>query len=268
MDAKTLPPNTVRAHILPGANIKTEDHIRPAKVKRDWMDEMPGAYGYRCIPLLAANTMGWELLNPSENSCSWDGGEQTTALTIEGERTRFGMGSHFGCGVITWYIPFLFRTSAELGLYITGPANHDKNGVTPLDAFVRTDWLPFPFTLNWRMMDKDRKVSFAAGEPIARIMPFPLAMLDETKLEIDMLNNDPGFAREVQAFGQARQANVAKQQENARRAALTGEEISADGVWNAQYVKARGKTEDGTGGMLPHQTIFKPGAPIDVTEDE
>jgi hypothetical protein len=257
---KQLPPNTVRAHLLPGVDIKVEDYIRTAEVKRDWMDSVPQKYVYRCIPLLAANSMGWELLNPVESTVNWDGGDLTSALNIQhAKENSFSAASHFGSGMITWYLPFLFRTSPDLGLLVTGPANHEHYLAVPLDAFVRTDWLPFPFTMNWRMTAEDTPVTFEAGEPIARVMPYPLQMLDETSFEIASLADDPGFLAEVDAFGQARQANVAKQQADAVRATQTGEVLTGEGVWNAQYVKAKGKD-----GFTKHQTVFKPKDPKDT----
>jgi len=257
-----LPPNTIRAHIVDGADITPAEYIRPAKITRDWMDAVPGRFIYRCIPLIAANSMGWELLNPAESRVIWDGGAGGEALsTITRKPGPFTASSHFGSGIVTWYVPFLFRTSPDLGLYITGPANHGHDDAVPLDAFVRTDWLPFPFTMNWRLTRADHAVTFAAGEPIARIMPFPLAMLDETTLEITTLAADPAFAKEVAEFGKAREKNRQAQQENARLAVETGEAISSDGVWNGQYVKARGgEAQDG---FRPHQTVFRPQAPID-----
>lgn len=258
----TIPPNTIRAHIVDGADINPDDYIRPAVITRDWMDAVPGRFIYRCVPLIAANSMGWELLNPVESRVVWDGGAGVDALsTITRKPGPFTAQSHFGSGIVTWYVPFLFRSSPDLGLYITGPANHGHDDAVPLDAFVRTDWLPFPFTMNWRLTRTDHAACFRAGEPIARIMPFPLSLIDNTQLEITTLAADPGFAAEVAAFGQARADNVTTQQSNALRAARTGEALSSDGVWNGQYVKAKGGEADA--GYSPHQTVFKPKAPID-----
>jgi len=246
-EPKNIAPNTIRAHLVPGINIEIDEHIRPCKVKREWMDTIPGKYVYRCIPLLAANTMGWEILNPSASEVSWDGGDLTNALRIDtDEPGKLTAASHFGSGMVTWYMPFLFRTSPDLGLLVTGPSNHEHNKAVPLDAFVRTDWLPFPFTMNWRLM------------------PYPITMLDETNLEIDLLSNDPGFLDEVNQFGQARAANVERQQADAARAQKTGEDLTGEGVWNAQYAKAKGK-EPGEG-LAPHQTIFNPQMPVDLTD--
>lgn len=257
-----LPPNTIRAHIVDGADIDPALHIRPAHLRRDWMDAVPESYIYRCIPLLAANTMGWELLNPVESRVLWDGGAGTDNIkTICRKPSPFTASSHFGSAMVTWYVPFLFRTSPDLGLYICGPANHEHNDAQPLDAFVRTDWLPFPFTMNWKISRANTPVTFKAGEPIARIMPFPIALIDDTSLEITALASDPGFKADVDAFGKARADNVAAQAKNAAKALETGEAPKPDGVWNAQYVRAKG--EAAGEGFAPHQTVFKPKAPED-----
>ena len=256
-----LPPNTLRAHIVEGADIDPSIHIRPAAVRRAWMDAVPESYIYRCIPLLAANTMGWELLNPIESRVLWDGGASTENIkTICRKPGPFTASSHFGSGIVTWYVPFLFRTSADLGLYICGPANHEHMDAQPLDAFVRTDWLPFPFTMNWKISRAGVPVTFKAGEPIARIMPFPLTLIDDTQLEITALSSDLGFKAEVEQFGKARAANVDAQKINAAKAALAGEAPKPDGVWNAQYVKAKGAAP--SEGFTPHQTVFKPKPPV------
>lgn len=220
------------------------------------MDAVPQKYIYRCIPLLSANSMGWELLNPVDAKVRWDGGDFNTNLLVESERHRFGPASHFGCGMVTWYVPFLFRTSPDLGLVVTGPANHEHNDAVPLDAFVRTDWLPFPFTMNWRMTAKNKSVSFNAGEPICRVLPYPIAMLEETSIEICDLADDPGFLAEVNSWGQKRQDNVVKQQSDVQEWLQTGEMPTGEGVWNSQYVRRKGR--EGGEGFLPHQTVFKP----------
>ena len=66
-----LADNTIRAYLLPGANIDPNDHMRTCKASRDWMDGSPQKYVYRCIPLIAANTMGWELINPVDAEIVW-----------------------------------------------------------------------------------------------------------------------------------------------------------------------------------------------------
>jgi hypothetical protein len=225
------------------------------------MGETPQKFIYRCIPLAAANTMGWELMNPIDADVRWNGSDLNTDVTVASvQPDRFGPTSHFGCGMITWYLPFLFRTSPELGLLVTGPSNHGRNDAVALDAFIRTDWLPFPFTMSWRLTRKNEIAHFSKGEPICRIIPYPIAMLGETKLEIRNLADDPGFLAEVNAWGARRQENVTKQAADAALWMETGEKPTGKGVWNSQYVRAKGK---GAEGFQPHQTVFSCAPPVD-----
>lgn len=256
-----LPPNTVRACLLPGLAIDPMGLIKPCTAKSDWMDGTHDKYAYRCIPLVSANTMGWELFNPVASEARWNGGDSNADIEIRIEHEHpFAINSHFGSGMVTWYLPFLFRTSPDLGLIVTGPANHAREDAVPLDAFVRTDWLPFPFTMNWRLTRKDRFVKFAKNEPICRILPYPIALLNETQLEITNLADDPGFMAEVNAFGAKRQENVAKQQEETKAWLETGKKPSGKGVWNSQYVRAKGTAKEG---FAPHQTVFSCAKPQD-----
>jgi hypothetical protein len=258
---EALPANTVRACMVEGADTDPADMLRVAKATRDWMDRVPRKYVYRCIPLVAANTMGWELLNPVDTVAGWTGGAANTDVIIRSKTPhKFGAVSHFGAAIVTWYVPFVFRTSPDLGLIVTAPANHELINAVPLDAFVRTDWLPFPFTLNWRITRARVDVPVPRGTPLARILPYPLALLEETTLEITDLASDPGFKAEVEAWGQARSKNVEKAREDVAEWLAGGAEPAGDGVWNRQYVHAKGAAKDG---FAPHQTIFRPKTPVD-----
>jgi hypothetical protein len=217
------------------------------------MDRTSAAYAYRCVPLSAANTMGWELLNPVNCEFRWNGLTPHKQVFVYREKeVRYGPKSHFGTGVVTWDIPFLFRTPSDYGLVVTGPANHDRDHITPLDAFIRTDWLPFPFTMNWRITTPDVAIRFKAGEPIARIFPYPLALLDEMQLEIHDLFEDPEFFQRFQDWGRKRQQNYQQRQQVAVTA-TKGENPDLDGLWNRQYAKGTGAEA----GEREHETVFR-----------
>ena len=68
---RPVPDNTIIAYVIPGVKSDVTRIIRPCRPSRDWMDATPGQYAYRCIPLSAANTMGWEILNPVDVTLSW-----------------------------------------------------------------------------------------------------------------------------------------------------------------------------------------------------
>ena len=52
--------------------------VRPARAKRQWMDDFPDRHAYRCLPLSIANAFGWEVLCPAPIEIHWNGG-----MTVE-----------------------------------------------------------------------------------------------------------------------------------------------------------------------------------------
>ena len=249
----------IKAYVLPGAPEDVASLIRPARPTREWMDRTPEKYVYRCTPLSAANTMGWEILNPVNCEMRWNGLTPHQQLFVYREQEmRFGPRSHFGSGVVTWDLPFLFKTPPEYGMAVTGPGNHDKAGIAPLDGFIRTDWLPFPFTMNWRITDADRTIRFEKGAPIARVFPYPLALLDETPMHLHELSEDPEFEQQFHEWARQRQTNYRQREQNAARE-RAGQAPDMDALWNRQYARGEGSDEAG----VKHQTVFRCPAPED-----
>jgi len=224
------------------------------------MDTTPARYAYRCIPLTAANSMGWEILNPVDAEITWQGKDQGDQLEIKtSANDPFGPKPHFGSGTVTWYIPFLFRTPPDCGLLVTGPANQDKNFAVPLDAFIRTDWLPFPFTMSWRLTEANKNVKFKAGEAICRILPYPLALLNDMEMDICELNDDPEFLEQVNQWNKERQGNYVKQREAEQQWAKDGHKPELKELWNSNYAKGQACPAP----KKPHQNLFKCAPPID-----
>lgn len=248
-----MPQQIISAYVLPGAPDNAASLLRPARPKRDWMDRTPENYAYRCVPLSAANTMGWEILNPVNCEFRWNGLTPHQQVFVYREKElRFGPKSHFGTGVVTWELPFLFQTPPGYGLVVTGPANHDHADITPLDGFIRTDWLPFPFTMNWRITTPDTTVRFEQGEPIARIFPYPLELLDDTRIELRDLDENPEFKQRFEQWSAQRQKNYQQRQVKASTT-RPGENPDLDELWNRQYAKGKGADTADT----EHQTVFR-----------
>lgn len=244
----------IKAYKLPGAPDNAADWLRPARPTRAWMDQTPDRYAYRCIPLSAANTMGWEVLNPVDCEFHWNGMTDHRQVNVWTPRpNRWGPRSHFGTGVVTWEIPFLFRTPADYGMVICGPANHEKSGINPLDGFIRTDWLPYPFTMNWRITEPGRTIRFEAGEPIARIFPYPLAILDDFQIELCELDDDPAFKQRFIDWAESRKQGYAKRKEAEEQLAQTQSMPDLDALWSKQYAQGKGAAEAGS----EHQTVFR-----------
>jgi hypothetical protein len=147
--------------------------LTTAPVRRDWMDATDLHFAYRCLPLAIANQAGWLIHCPIGFGATWDGGPhlQSIGFTWEEGRPDSRILTHFGHGVLTFSIPYLFRTPASVNLWVKGPANFLKDGVQSLEGIVETDWLPATFTMNWKITRPHHEVRFECGEPICMIVP-------------------------------------------------------------------------------------------------
>ena len=153
----------------------------PGRPLRDWMDSFAGRHPYRCLPLSMANTSGWELLCPMGFTATWNGGPRLQDITFIPEKPHpdfhnFAL-SHFSHGVVTFPTGYMFRTPPGWSILCGGPPNHLKNGIQPLVGLVETDWLPFPFAMNWRFTQPGR-VRFEQGEPFCFF-----TLVEDKKLE-------------------------------------------------------------------------------------
>jgi hypothetical protein len=149
--------------------------IVPATSQRRWMDRTNERFAYRCLPLLIANQHGWFILNVHKVRVIWNGGAAESALQVTCESGPEGMPcpaiSHFGHGVLTWNLNYLFRTPPGFNLWARGPANMWKPGIVPLEGIIETDWSAATFTMNWKMIAANMPVEFLPGEPICMILP-------------------------------------------------------------------------------------------------
>src|SRR6185437_11250072 len=126
--------------------------IVPAARERQWMDDSQRRFAYRCLPLLIANQAGWWVLNSHPIRVVWTGGWDPSCVKIQsldGSATMPASG-HFGEGVLTFNLPFLFRTAPGYNLHVRGPANLPKDGIQALEGIVETDWTMATFTMNWK----------------------------------------------------------------------------------------------------------------------
>jgi Tfp pilus assembly protein PilF len=173
-------------------------HAAPASLivapsSREWMDRTPNRFAYRCLPMVIANQAGWFVLNPRGLAATWDGSDGFGGLHVEyldetGPATGY---SYFGSGILTWNVPYLFRTPPGYNLHVRGPANYPKDGVYPLEGVVETDWNDATFTMNWKLTRPHHRVVFEAGEPIAMVVPVKRGELETFRPEIRNITDEP-----------------------------------------------------------------------------
>jgi hypothetical protein len=243
-----------------------------APVDRAWMDASDQRAAYRCLPLTIANQAGWLVPCPASFTATWDGGSAKENVRIAfdppaglpGVSDLFApimvsmfvhipettgdarITSHFGNGVVTFSIPYLFRTPRGINLWVKGPCNWIKDGVQPLEGIVETDWLPATFTMNWKLTRPHHPVHFERGEPICMLVPIPRGLSESMEPHYVPLDANPKLAREFHEWEQSR-TNF-----NADLAAARPEALRR--AWQRDYTK--GLTPSGEQAE-EHQTRLK-----------
>jgi len=183
--------------------------IRPAPMRRDWMDHTPESFAYRCLPLNIANAHGWEVLNPRAFDAIWNGEASVDAVTIlpePGDQPGCMPVSLFGQGVITFHIEGIFRTPPGWNLWVGGSPNRAKDGISPLTGIIETDWSPFTFTMNWRFTRPRHRIRFEALEPICFIIPIERGAVESFVPKFESLGSDPATMQRFQAWSRERDA--------------------------------------------------------------
>lgn len=175
--------------------------------ERQWMDDFDARHPYRCLPLVMANTTGWEILCPCDLTATWNGGPSEHDIRIDGDDdsglAHWFAKSHFSRGTLTFHTSYLFRTEPGWDLWTGGPPNHIKDGIQPLCGIVESDWLPFPFTMNWHFT-RPGMVSFKKGEAFCFVMPVPHASVEEFEPVVKRLADEPELKAEFQAWAESR----------------------------------------------------------------
>lgn len=224
--------------------------LAPARVARPWMQATRRGFANRCLPLLMANQSGWTIGNPVAVRATWDGSSSAggISLEIDGPPEASNMvHSDFGYGVLTWSIPYLFRTPPGFNLLVRGPTNAPKDGIVALDGLVETDWAVATFTMNWKFTRPAHTVSFAAGEPICMIMPQRRGELESFEPVIVPLAEDPETERQLRDFALSRKRTVGF----IMAARQLGGGADRDGVFEKHYFEG---TSSGGAGGPEHQT--------------
>jgi hypothetical protein len=199
-------------YLHPGWNPR----IRPAEATRPWMDATPEAFAYRCLPLNIANAHGWEVQCPCDFDAYWNGGPLVGDVKVrvspkvpEADRPV----SLFGQATITFHIQGLFRTPPGWNLWVGGSPNTAKDGISPLNGVIETDWSPYTFTMNWRFTRRNHWVRFKAGDPICFLFPVQRDALERMEPKLVPIESNPELGAQFTAWTQSRnsfQAEVAK----------------------------------------------------------
>ncbi|RBP43681.1 hypothetical protein DES53_10580 [Roseimicrobium gellanilyticum] len=170
--------------------------ITPASYQRQLMDDTPGRGAYRCLPLSMANQAGWFVHCAFGFTAVWNGEVDSSGITLDfpeetREKASASILSHFGCGIITFRLPFLFRTPPGVGLLVRGAPNWPLVNFHPLEGLVETDWSSSTFTMNWKILEPGREVRFDPATPVCFIQPFDMDLPEKLEAHRMPVKNDP-----------------------------------------------------------------------------
>ena len=205
---------------------------------RRWMDNTRERFANRCLPLLMANQSGWWVLNSHPIRVVWTGGWDQSCIRIQSldGSEHFPASGHFGEGVLTFNLPFLFRTPPGINLSVRGPANLPKDGIQALEGVVETDWSIATFTMNWKFTRTNWPVEFEKDEPICMVTPQQRSYLETFDPRIVDVREEPQTAQAYEQWSQSRRTFLKDQK-------VPDSQAVAD-KWQKHYF--RGVAIDGT----------------------
>jgi len=227
----------------------------PARPQREWMDKFAARQPYRCLPLTMANSTGWELLCPFDLTIEWDGGpmENNIKLSSSEENAHIeGLAlSHFRSGIVTFHTGHLFKTPPGWAVWAMGPPNQPKDGIYALSGLVETDWLPFPFTMNWQMT-RPGKVTFEKDEAFCFFTMIEHHAMEDIQPRLKNLEDNRDLKKDYELWGTSRAEFIEKLNAQDPETVKSG--------WQRHYM--RGETPSGETAQTDHVTKRRLKKPI------
>jgi hypothetical protein len=210
--------------------------LAPASARRAWMERTPERFANRCLPLMIANQSGWLVTLTEPVEVEWSGRDGQGEVDVHGsERVKENVASHFGSGIVTFKLPFLFRTEPGYNLLARGPANLPRDGIAPLEGLIETDWSFAPFTMNWQVTRPRTRLHFDAGEAIAMLVPQRRGELEAFTPRLHRLDGDAEVAAAYRTWREDRDAFL--------RDLSAREEEAVKAGWQRDYFLGRGPGE-------------------------
>lgn len=221
-------------HIAPRENRLP---IEQSPVPRQWMDDTSIGYAYRCLPMTYASRHGWCVRLDSDVEVMWGGDSAPDSTTIICGREQNGWrmaDNGTGNGVVTFHLNAIPRTSPDWNLLIIGAPNLVIPGAAPLSGVVESDWMFSTPTMNWKITEVNKLVTFKKGDPVIFFFPIHKTMLETFKLKHLDLNDFPEMKSHFVEHSQWRA-------EKARK---------GEGVFGKSYL--RGTNPNGEKPTFPH----------------
>ena len=181
--------------------------ITSAPLKREWLNKPEQKYGYQCQPMVAANQMGWHILSSSEIIINWNGGQSTNDVFVKQINDEINYNyaaSHFSVGIVTFSFPFVVKTPPGWGIWVGPPSNEWIVNMQGLQGIVETNWLPFSFTMNWKILEENKTIVIPKYFPIAKMIPFPLNLNEKININYKNITEYPDFNKKFKDYSESR----------------------------------------------------------------
>jgi hypothetical protein len=218
------------AHLVTADSIVT---LAPAPARRAWMDATFQRFANRCLPLMIANQSGWQVTLTEPVEIEWSGGEGLGDVAVSGsDRVKRDVVSHFGSGIVTFKLPYLFRTEPGYNLLARGPVNLPRDGITALEGLIETDWSFAPFTMNWQITRPRIRLRFEPGEAVCMLVPVRRGELEAFAPRIRALDDDVEVAAAYRAWRDGRDTFL--------RDLGAGQKEAVEAGWQRDYFLGRG----------------------------
>lgn len=172
--------------------------IEQSPVDREWMDQTVSTYAYRCLPMTYANRHGWCVRLKEDVEVVWEGDVHADSTKIICGRMQGGTrmaDNGTGNGVITFHLNAIPRTTKDWNLLIIGAPNLVIPGAAPLSGMVESDWMFTSPTMNWKLTDPGRLVTFRAGDPVIFFIPVHKTELETFEMSHYSFRDDPEIDR-------------------------------------------------------------------------
>ncbi len=196
-----------------------------------------------------ANSTGWEILCPFDITIEWDGGPENENVKITSDTKNAHLPSfvqaHFRSGIITFHTGYLFRTPPGWAVWCMGPQNQPKDGIYALSGLVETDWLPFPFTMNWQMT-RPGKVRFEKGECFCFVTMSEHHKLETIEPDLRTLPSDPVLMQDYNLWRTSRTEFIDRLKERNPEAVKSS--------WQKHYMRGDGPDGGNTQKSPTHLT--------------
>jgi hypothetical protein len=205
-----------------------------------------------------ANSTGWELRLQVGLTIEWNGSKMLDGITFKADEdwppVENVADSHFGGGIVTFHTGHLFRTPPGWGVWVQGPPNEPKDGIYALTGLVETDWLPFPFTMNWQFTRPGR-VRFEKGETFAFITLMQHNQLEDVAPTLRMLDDNSILKQEYEEWAKSRGDFINR--------LSSGETSALREKWQRHYMRGQKVGGDAADTHVTKRRMKKPEPPLE-----